>query len=62
MSRKPKPKPPSKGVILPPEFDDDEEITGGGIPDEDGNIFLRRSRTTKGGRRGKDAKKEKPAQ
>lgn len=64
MPRKPKPKPPDKGVILPPELDDDEEIAGGGIPDDDGYIYLRRSRTanTKGERRGKDAKKQKPAQ
>jgi len=60
VSRKPKPKPPTKGVILPPELDDDDdEIAGGGIPDADGNIYLRRS---KGERRGKNAKKEKPAQ
>ncbi len=32
---------PPKGVILPPELDDDEEIAGGGIPDDDGWIHLK---------------------
>jgi hypothetical protein len=31
---------PPEGVILPPELDDDEEIAGGGIPDDDGWIHL----------------------
>lgn len=54
MSRKPKPKPPTKGVILPPELDDDadDEIAGGGIPDDDGWIHLEGEEPTDG--------KEKP--
>jgi hypothetical protein len=48
-------------VILPPELDDDEEIAGGGIPDDDGMVYLRRSHTAKGERRGKGVEKKKPA-
>jgi hypothetical protein len=30
----------TQAVILPPDLDEDEEIAGGGIPDEDGWIHL----------------------
>jgi hypothetical protein len=43
-----KPKTQPEAVILPPELDDDEEHAGGGIPDEDGWVYLE----------GKDAKRE----
>jgi hypothetical protein len=29
-----------EAVILPPDLDDDEECAGGGIPDDDGWIYL----------------------
>jgi hypothetical protein len=38
---KAQPKQP-EAVILPPELDDDDEHSGGGIPDEDGWVHLER--------------------
>jgi hypothetical protein len=35
-----KAKPKPEAVILPPELDDDEDLEGGGIPDDDGWIHL----------------------
>jgi hypothetical protein len=37
-------KPPAKpeAVILPPDLDDDEDCAGGGIPDDDGWVHLKR--------------------
>ncbi len=32
---------PPKGLILPPELDDDEDASTGGIPDDDGWIHLK---------------------
>jgi hypothetical protein len=36
-----KAKPKPEAVILPPELDDDEDLEGGGIPDDDGWIHLK---------------------
>lgn len=35
-----KAQPKPKAVILPPDLDDEEELAGGGIPDDDGWIYL----------------------
>jgi hypothetical protein len=45
-------------VILPPDLDEDEEIAGGGIPDEDGWIYLRKKRKEKAS--GEETPKRKP--
>ena len=62
-------KPPTPKAATKPEFDasplddEDDAPAGGGIPDDDGMVYLRRSakpRTTKGAKRGK-GKADKPA-
>ncbi len=63
MPRKP---PQPKAATKPPEFDaspldeEDDAPAGGGIPDDDGMVYLRRSKPKpKGAKRGKG--KTKPA-
>ena len=59
-------KPPQPKAATKPEFDvspldDDDEPFGGGIPDDDGMVYLRRSKPKpKGKPRGK-GKTDKPA-
>jgi hypothetical protein len=48
----------TQAVILPPDLDEDEEIAGGGIPDEDGWIYLRNKRKEKAS--GEETPKRKP--
>jgi len=43
------------------DLDDDEHITGGGIPDDDGMIYLRRNQPTKGKSNGKSKGKRPDA-
>jgi hypothetical protein len=60
-------KPPQPKAATKPEFDaspldeEDDAPAGGGIPDDDGMVYLRRSvkKPTKGAKRGKG--KTKPA-
>lgn len=41
-------KPKPEAVILPPEYDEDEDPVGGGIPDDDGNVYLERKERSDG--------------
>ena len=43
MAKKTKPKATAPQFDI--DLDDDEHITGGGIPDDDGMIYLRRSKS-----------------
>jgi hypothetical protein len=40
-------------------IDEDDEVTGGGIPDEDGMIYLNKRRRTKAAKAGNETKKAK---
>lgn len=58
-------KPRTERAAPAPQFDelplaDDEEEGACPIPDDDGEIVLRRGKTTKGGKRGGKGKTEKP--
>lgn len=55
MAKKPRP-----GVILNPDmYEDDDEPTGGGIPDADGWVYLKRQQPHGATKRAKKAKRKK---
>jgi hypothetical protein len=53
-----KPQPQTEAVILPPDFDDEDDQAGGGIPDDDGWIHLERKEPADG----EEKPKRKPRQ